>query len=179
MPELAVEPGGRAETRSNIFVAATIVSARASGPVRIRNMSSLGALVEGSVMPPEGERVQISRGSLQVSGIVVWQSGSRAGIRFDRTVSIADWLPRGSRTQQHRIDEAVHAYKSGSAECTTPVSASAVVDLRTALRNLEETLRSVAEDLARDAWVRERHLTNVQLIDVAAQRLAQLTSAAG
>jgi hypothetical protein len=178
MSEAVGESGGRAEARSNIFVAATLASAEASGPVRVRNLSPLGALIEGGVVPPEGAHVLVNRGRLRASGTVAWRSGNRAGIRFDTAISVTEWLPRGLRTQQQRIDGVVHAYKSGSAALATPDEkrAHSPTDLQNTLLNLERTLRRVAEDLARDALMCERHLTNVQLIDVAAQKLARLAA---
>jgi hypothetical protein len=168
------------DSRSNIFVIATIASAEACGPVRVRNMSPYGALIEGPVLPAAGLPVRVSRGSLTVSAIVAWRSGDRAGVRFDSAISLADWLPRGVRTQQQQIDEVVHSHKSGTsapgmaaAGSLTPKRAN---DVRNELLELEQTLRRVAEDLAQDMPTCERHLAQIQLIDVAAQRLAALAA---
>jgi hypothetical protein len=49
-------------------------------------------------------------------------------------------------------------------------------DVRNELLDLEQTLRRVAEDLAQDMPTCERHLAQIQLIDVAAQRLAALAA---
>ena len=177
---LPAEPDERAadergEGRSNIFLVATIYAAQGSGPVRIRNMSPGGALVEGGALPSEGSPVRLSRGSLGVAGCIAWQSGNRAGVRFDCRVAVADWLPRGHRPPQQAIDEAVHAYRSG-ARMPPARSPAPVVDLRAELTGLEQTLRRIAEQLARDSAVCERHLTGIQSIDVAAQKLAGLAA---
>ncbi|MFL6758705.1 hypothetical protein [Sphingomonas sp.] len=168
------------DSRSNIFVVATIASAEAFGPVRVRNMSPYGALIEAAVLPAAGSPVRVSRGHLTASGIVAWHSGNRAGVRFDSAISLADWLPRGVRTQQQQIDELVYSHKSGTsprgmaaAGSLTPKRAS---DVRNELLELEQTLRRVAEDLAQDMPTCERHLAQIQLIDVAAQRLAALAA---
>jgi len=58
----------RVESRSNIFVMATIYAPGGSTPVRVRNMSRTGALVEAPVLPAAGSRVRLSRGSLTVVG---------------------------------------------------------------------------------------------------------------
>jgi hypothetical protein len=173
-PESAGEPGGRTEARSNIFVAAMLASAETSGPVRIRNMSPLGALIESGAVPPEGARVRLSRGSLLASGTIAWQNGSRAGVRFDSVIRVADWLPRGSRNHQQKIDEAVHSYKLGIVPSS--LASPEARDLRSELLNLEQSLRRIAEDFARDMLVCELHLDNVQLIDVAAQTLARVAA---
>lgn len=174
----AHEVGGRAEARSNIFVAATVVSDEACGPVRIRNMSALGALIEGSVVPPEGSQVRIIRGHLKATGTIAWQDGNRAGVRFNSAVSLADWLPHGPRGQQQRIDKVVHAYRAGAtgAPSSAALHNHSRVDLRRELLDLENSLRRIAEDLARDLAMCELHLQDVQLIDIAAQTLARVAA---
>jgi hypothetical protein len=131
-------------------------------------------------LPAAGSPVRVSRGSLTASGIVAWHSGNRAGVRFDSAISLADWLPRGVRTQQQQIDELVYSHKGGTsapgmaaAGSLTPSRAN---DVRNELLELEQTLRRVAEDLAQDMPTCERHLAQIQLIDVAAQRLAALAA---
>lgn len=163
---------GRSDSRSNIFVAAIISSAQFTGPVRIRNISRQGALIEGGALPSQGSRVRVSRGSLRASGIIAWSKANRAGIRFESVVAVADWLPRGPRTQQQNIDEIVYAHKAGMTISAEP--AVTPTDLQHELGQLEQMLRRAAEDFARDGLVCERHLDSVQLLDVAAEKLARL-----
>lgn len=174
-PSQTVSPSsedGRSESRSNIFVAATLSSAEITGPVRIRNMSRQGALVEGSVLPSAGSRVRVSRGSLRASGIIAWRNANRAGIQFESVVAVSEWLPRGPGTPQQKIDEIVFAHKTGA--MVSPEPASTPQDMQDELRQLEQMLRKVAEDFARDGLVCERHLASVQLLDGAADKLAGL-----
>jgi hypothetical protein len=177
-PVSSPEAGGRAEVRSNIFVDATIASDDGCGPIRIRNLSSVGALIEGHGVPTEGSRVRLSRGDLKISGTIAWQSGDRAGVRFDSVVSVPEWLPRSRRGQQQRIDKVVHAFKSSApgpaGSVALPVHSP--VDLRAELLGLENSLRRIAEDLARDIAMCELHLHDVQLIDIAAQTLSRVTA---
>jgi len=177
-PDSSHEAGGRAEARSNIFVDATIASDGMCGPIRIRNLSSVGALIEGQKVPSEGSRVRLSRGDLRIAGTIAWQNGERAGVCFDSVVSVPEWLPRSRRGQQQRIDKVVHALKSSA-----PGPAGSVVlpvqspmDLRTELLGLEHSLRRIAEDLAHDIAMCELHLHDVQLIDIAAQTLARVAA---
>src|SRR5688500_15452 len=97
-----VDPEGdgeqrRVEARSNIFVVAALAWSSGTGPVRIRNMSRTGALIEGATIPPEGSPVRLSRGSLSVRGEIVWRRENRAGMRFGSAETVADWLP-GNKT---------------------------------------------------------------------------------
>jgi hypothetical protein len=97
----------RVETRSNIFVmAALYADGRSVAPVRIRNISRTGALVEGVELPLVGGKVRLSRASLSATGMLVWVEGAKAGINFDETVVVADWLPQGRRAfGQQSVDE--------------------------------------------------------------------------
>lgn len=135
-------------------------------------MSRQGALVEGSVLPSEGSRVRVSRGSLRASGIIAWRKANRAGVQFDSVVAVAEWLPQGPRTPQQKIDEIVYAHKTGAK--VSAEFASTPNDVQDELRQLEQILRKVAEDFARDGLVCERHLASVQLLDGAADKLAGL-----
>jgi hypothetical protein len=44
----------RADIRSNMFVMAVLYCDGCSAPVRIRNLSRSGALIESAVIPPDG-----------------------------------------------------------------------------------------------------------------------------
>lgn len=173
-------PEGRAEQRNNIFVAASLSSVEATGPIRIRNLSRQGALIEGGTLPPEGSAVRISRGSLGASGKVAWRKGNRAGIQFDSLVAVADWLPRGPQTHQQKIDEIVFAHKNGAGgqSAASSLLGTPPPNIPEELRKLEEVLRSITEDFARDALICERHLASIQLLDGAAEKLAKLARGA-
>lgn len=57
----------RAGPRTAMFVAATCVSFDRVQPVRVRNMSRDGALLEGAVLPGEGEAFELVRAHLRVA----------------------------------------------------------------------------------------------------------------
>ena len=60
-----------------MLVAATLHVDGQLLPVRIRNMSVSGALIEAATLPPAGAAVVLERGSLQVAGRISWSTGSR------------------------------------------------------------------------------------------------------
>lgn len=64
-------------------MAASVEFAGASVPVKLRNLSKDGALVEAVTLPPVGTPVRFSKGELALSGHVAWEAGKRAGIAFD------------------------------------------------------------------------------------------------
>lgn len=73
----------RRSRRSNVLMAASIESAGTATDVRLRNLSSDGALVEADHLPIEGSCVLFRKNELRVPGHIAWISGKRAGIAFD------------------------------------------------------------------------------------------------
>jgi hypothetical protein len=73
----------RRARRANVLLAATIEVAGTSTPVRMRNLSSEGALIEADQLPIEGTNVLFRKKELAVPGHVAWVKGRRAGIAFE------------------------------------------------------------------------------------------------
>lgn len=75
-------PQNRKSRRSNVLMAASLELSGAALPVKLRNLSSEGALVEGDKLPVEGAAIQFRKGELSVAGRIAWVSEGRAGISF-------------------------------------------------------------------------------------------------
>jgi hypothetical protein len=164
----------RDNARSNLFVLARISSDEVSGPVRIRNLSSTGALIEGAALPPEESAIRLTRARHTVSGRVIWSRNNRAGIGFDCTISVAEWLPSGTRaTGQQRIDEIVHACKGGAAG-KGAAKLPGDPDFAETMMEMSRSLSRSAETLLNDPLVFNRHSTAIQTVDVTAQKLSEL-----
>ena len=72
----------RRSRRSHLLMAAKLeVSGRAIN-VKLRNLSSEGAQVEGDQLPVEGTELLFRKGELAVPGCIIWTKGKNAGIRF-------------------------------------------------------------------------------------------------
>lgn len=72
----------RRSRRSHLLMAATLeVSGRAIN-VKLRNLSSDGAQVEGDQLPVEGTSLLFRKGDLAIDGCVIWTKGKQAGIVF-------------------------------------------------------------------------------------------------
>lgn len=56
-------------------------------PVKLRNLSADGALVEGEQLPVEGAELRFRKGDLVVPARVVWVRGTRAGLSFFEQLS--------------------------------------------------------------------------------------------
>jgi hypothetical protein len=72
----------RRQRRSNVLMAAALELSGASLPVKLRNLSAEGALVEGDKLPVEGAEVVFRRQELSVQAKVVWVGGGRCGLSF-------------------------------------------------------------------------------------------------
>lgn len=51
--------------------------------VKLRNLSTDGAQVEGDQLPVEGTDLLFRKGELAVAGQIIWTKGKQAGIRFE------------------------------------------------------------------------------------------------
>ncbi len=163
-----------------MFVLATMAAASASGPIKIRNMSLGGALIEGGTLPPIGEHLSLRRGELAISGRIVWRQSGKAGLSFDHAVEVMDWLPAGSGGQQ-RVDHAFHELKANSAPArpasSAPVEAAPIG--RFDLLNLAQALDVLADSLAEDARIVAAHSAKLQALDAASQMLRRLADSTG
>ena len=74
----------RRSQRSSVLLAATLETTSGAIPVKLRNLSADGALVEGKNLPIEGTEVLFRRNELAETGDVVWVDGKHAGVAFRR-----------------------------------------------------------------------------------------------
>jgi hypothetical protein len=85
--DVSNSPQNRRQRRSQVLMAAALEFGGASLPVRLRNLSAEGALVEGEDLPVEGASVVFRRQELCVAAKVVWMRDGRAGLCFDERLS--------------------------------------------------------------------------------------------
>ena len=176
----ATELDLRREPRTNMLVMATLYAGTSSAPVKVRNMTPAGALIEGAIIPPPGTAVTLRRGSLAIAAEVMWCSEARAGLKFVANASVAAWLPRGrALSAQQRVDEVVEQVKASTAiPADSPPSNDSRDRSVTALEltRVRKLLETLGEDLANDDDVVVRHGAKLQSLDLAAQLLAKLAS---
>lgn len=74
----------RRSRRSNVLLAATVEAARGELPVRLRNLSADGALIEADELPGKGEQILFRRNDIAVAGRIAWVLDRHAGLSFDK-----------------------------------------------------------------------------------------------
>ena len=105
------EDDPRSDPRASVFLTAVLCAGAAQTPVRIRNLSTQGALLEGADLPAEGTIVQIKRGSLSAAGDIAWSRDQHCGLRFAAVIEVASWIDRAGPIGQQRIDAAIANYR--------------------------------------------------------------------
>lgn len=100
-------PHNRRSRRSPVFLTATIEVAGRPEPVKLRNLSEEGVLIEGDRLPPEGSTTCFQRKDLTVASRIVWVQGRYAGVAFDHPLKPEDVLrhvpkPRPAARQDFR-----------------------------------------------------------------------------
>ena len=103
----------RSDSRSNVFLTATVYAGARSSPVKIRNLSIHGALLEGVNLPGDGSPARLQRGSLVALGEVAWRDDKHCGIRFNHPVNVEEWIKRAGPEGQQRIDAVVADFQHG------------------------------------------------------------------
>ena len=168
-------PDARGPTRSSMFLAAVLRAGTEQAPVRVRNMSRTGAMIETPITLALGAKVDLMRGALVARGVIVWSSSNRCGVRFSSEVSVKDWLAAPSKVQQQRVDDMVALVKAGGsdprseeAEFLGPRSQEQLVDDLGAVVRL---LQSLEDDLAGSNETLARHAVKLQNLDIAMQML--------
>ncbi|HEX6218500.1 MAG TPA: PilZ domain-containing protein [Sphingomicrobium sp.] len=77
----------RRSRRSNVLLTAMVEVAGEMLPVKLRNLSEDGALVEAKLLPTADSKIVFHRKELSVRGTVAWVSGNHAGIAFNRKLA--------------------------------------------------------------------------------------------
>ena len=82
----------RRSRRSPVLLAASVELGGAVHGVKLRNLSSDGALVEGAEGLPESASVYFCRKDLRVRARIAWVQGRHAGIAFEKPLDAAEVL---------------------------------------------------------------------------------------
>jgi hypothetical protein len=181
---LALEPAGQAgpesrnSPRSNMFLGATLQGEGSCAPVKVRNMSVSGALVEGDAIPRSGAAVRLVRGGLSVPAFVIWSAHGRCGLEFTASITVGDWLAPPKNMEQQRVDDMVRLVKQGAAPAVSaqppPARAAQLGDELARVRTL---LERTGDSLSSDEALVERHGSELQSLDICSQTIEAVADA--
>ena len=89
--EGAGENAAARTSRTNLLLSAAIEANGVAAPVRIRNLSEHGALIEGAALPPVVSTLILRRLQLEMRATVIWSDKGRCGVRFEGMIAVAGW----------------------------------------------------------------------------------------
>lgn len=189
----SASPGAGTEqpraVRKNLMLAASIESTGARAPVRIRNLSETGAMLDGAALPAPGADLVLLRADIQVPAVVVWREGGRCGIRFENVAATVDEWITGKRAAvfhgqqgQARVDAIQTAVRSGAPLPSEPVTPAAAPVSATELERriaeeiiyVQRLIDALGEELIEDPVMLQRHSRVLQNLDRASQVLEHL-----
>jgi hypothetical protein len=161
----------RSQRRSNVFLSAALLTGGAQLPVRVRNLSSRGALLEGSHLPPAGIPVRLIRGKLSAEGELAWQMPGHAGVRFARDIDVGAWVKRVEHEGQQRIDRAIAVLRRQQ-----PRSASEDSPAPPSVARASKELQEICGRLAASPSITGELWEELMRLDAVARTLQQLAA---
>jgi hypothetical protein len=192
-----IEPEGSVEDRvaprTNLLLAATAEVDGRSLPVRIRNLSETGAMIEGAGLPEAGMPLILMRGDLQVAATIAWASGGRRGVRFGGPTPVNEWTGGKPKAidctglrDQRRVDAIQaearadpltgRALRSPEAPATQPVVADLDSRLADELGYVQRLLEGLGDELIADLLLIQRHGKSLQSLDLVGQILGHVST---
>jgi len=160
----------RAQDRSNVLLAGVLVVGGATLPVRVRNLSTRGALLDGAPLPAAGERVRLLRGDLSADGEMVWHAEGQAGLRFLGEIDVERWVRRVGHPGQQRVDNAVAALRTDK---LVPLGGRAAQ--QPSLVQISAELEAICERLADSPGMTTHVAEELLRLDALARQLHQLS----
>lgn len=165
----------REEPRASLYLAASLYCDGQSVPVKIRNLSTRGALLDLATPVSASGLVQLVRGPLIVHALVIWSEGSRCGLKFSGMVDVQRWRMAPANAEQQRVDDIVRIVKTSA----VPLPAQALEEaelkedrpLSADLKLATELLARLGDRLAGDDAVVASYGADLQNLDIAMQMI--------
>ena len=171
----ALPTEARRAARRSLFMSALVFADGRSWPVRVRNLSADGAMIEGLQLPESGS-VQMCRGSLNLVASIVWADGKRRGLRFHGAIDLEAWLPSEREMAQQALDKRMARVRASlpdpkpASDRDKPVVARVGEELRLASRRIEAVLDRFSDDPA----IIANHAADLTQLEVLQQLLERL-----
>lgn len=175
----------RLSRRTNVFLTATMRFEGRILPVRIRNMSAAGALLQAAILPAAGTELMLRRGELEASARVIWSEHGACGVRFLEVVAVPAWLSEkvtGAGEAQQRVDiiqAQVRTHTPSPPEPALPRDTGLpkhIMSERVAeeIAHVQRILEQVGDKFTSDPVVLSRHIDSLQQFDIMGQILGHL-----
>lgn len=172
------------------MLAASISADTVSAPVRIRNLSEAGAMIDGPALPDTGSTLMLNRLELSVRATVVWNHDGRCGLCLRAPITVDDWIAgvrsvaNNASLGQLRVDQIQSAIRSGASlpsEAPPPPQPAGAVEpieqrIASELARVKRLLDKVGNELTEDVDVLMRHERALQTFDIAAQTIEELST---
>ena len=169
----------RTANRSSLYLAASLYCDGSVYPVKIRNISSAGALLDTLTVLAPGSLVQLIRGPLIVHALVAWTDQGRLGLKFSGTVDVQRWRQTISNAEQQRVDDVVTLVKAGAVPLQVYSSASSLEETNgpsSDLLRASKLLSRLGDRLANDAIVVANFPGELQNLDIAIQMIEAIAA---
>ena len=168
-------PDRRSDSRSSLYLAASIYRDGAAHPVKIRNISATGALIEVRTSFAPGSLVRLVRGPLSVHGLVLWTEAGKLGLKFSESINVSRWGKTATNAEQQRVDDIVRLVKA----CAVPPPVNVPPGLTpfdiegplADLRRAANLLGRLGDRLAADGIVVASYPAELQNLDIAIQMI--------
>lgn len=171
--------------RKNLLLSASIEAGGLKAPVRIRNLSEGGAMIDGTALPEVGTPLVLRRLEVEIGATTVWRAPGRCGMKFEGCVSVEEWVAGVRRLSfgmgQARVDAIQAAIRSGallpaeSEEADPPADLPAVESrIAEEIAYARRLLDKVGDELTDDPIILQRHGHSLQSFDEACQILDHL-----
>ena len=171
----ALPTESRRAERRGLFMSAQLLVDGQDWPIRVRNISETGAMVEGMRLPETGA-VELRRADHRIVASIAWAQGKRRGLRFHRSIEVAEWLPSTDMQGQQLLDARIAAARaqavpqSETYEDDLPIVPRVGEELKLASRRLEGLLDTFGDYMP----MLQRFPTEMQQLEVLQQLLEWL-----
>ena len=88
------------DSRLRVLLSAKLITTTEEIPVKVRNLSLGGAMLQGRSLPKVGSDIVLSRGAFEVFATIVWCRGDTCGIEFDDHLAALEDVLQASLPQQ-------------------------------------------------------------------------------
>lgn len=160
----------RQAKRSNTLISASALVGDTTWPVRVRNLSMFGVLIESDVKVDVSSPIVLTRGRLRVSGEVAWRREGVFGVKFFEPFAVEDWLETPTKGAI-----APQVFSKEAEPIIALPDAILVQRLSDEISQLARMVGIAAEVLSEDPILRLRHATWLQELSIGEQMLSEIS----